>query len=312
MQMHWLQADDDTTPDRFAGDTPVDSESSQRDTREDVFKREHDQLINSEAVQTEKASRENLRRFVESEVERIKPRQEQYEAQQAARAARRDEARQKSKDRAASARAASEDRRAQREEERKEREAKVTDFAEAKRKRALGQVSKQGGEEKSYTARAKAAFYIDKIKSLVNAKYQDQLSDVKEAERSIKGTEVRLRDIKREISSLRLQMSKIRGTYERELMRDDMRAKQHFEQAKKEQLHHEQELRYEESRQKRTQLQLKAQLQKDTYELKELKKLSDKVERARLNRTDPLGELQKLHTELSRYKINLPNLRLAA
>ncbi len=303
--MTWyLQADDE--PEKFAGDTPVDGGESQRDTHENVFKEEHDALINSDAVVKEKASRENLRRFVESEVERIRPRQEQYEAQQAAREASRADARQKAKDRLAAARAASEEQKAKRDAERTEREASLKDQAAAKSNREQGTKSKTGGSDKSYTALAKARILLERAKDMVNTAYEKKRSEGEEIEKEIKDIETRLRHIKEEIADGRRDLSGTRDIYRRGLSEERPDAKKRFEESKKEMLQAEQKLRFEESSQKRSQLRLRAQLQKVSYTEKELKKLVDKVERARLNRSDPIGELLQMEPELRRNRVNLP------
>ncbi|MFO0705133.1 MAG: hypothetical protein U0517_04230 [Candidatus Andersenbacteria bacterium] len=309
--MIWLlRADNDNTPpERIAEDTPLGEKST--DTREDVFKREHDALINSEAVQKEKASRENLRRFVESEVERIKPRQEQFAAQQAASEARREEARQKAKERAAAARAAADEQRA-------EREAKVTGFADAKRKRAEGAEAKTGGELKSYAKRSRAVYYIQQVRTEVDRRYDEMEREVDEADGRIKEIERELRKLTERGRESRHDFGEETRRVKRDVrtVEDQQNLTREVTKLRKELMNEGSDIRIEGNRLRAEKARLQATLNRKRTDLKLFKRLADQVKRVYENRnstlTDPLEELAKLHAELRRYKINLPNLRLAA
>lgn len=310
--MTWfLQQADDDAPDRFAGDTPVDSEGSQRDTREDVFKREHDELINSEAVQQEKSSRENLRRFVASEVERIKPRQEQYEAQQAARQARREQERQRSRDRAEAARLASEERRAQRQAEREEREGGAT-----KNGRANALTSKQGGELKSYAKKSRAVYFIQQIRTDVERRYEELERDLHEQEKRTKEIDRELRDFSEEARDARHDFGEESRTLRRTSEASESDITREVGKKRQELFKQNAQLKLKANRLRAEKARLQATLNTKRTELKRFKRLVEQIRRVYENRnstlTDPFTELERLHSELRRYKIYLPNLRLGA
>ena len=302
--MIWLLRADDTggPADRTVGDTALGNKST--DTKEDVFTQEHNRAV-ADALRVEQ-QREKFVQSQRSRIEKYQPIRERSEAMRAAREERKNRDEQRRRERSDAAR----ERQDKREEEQSGRSSSTNGTHGGVK--SARDTAKEGGQEKSYQARSKANYFITRIKSLIGQQYSALEAQIKSDSKTIRANEDRLRQIKGEKSKLRIDIGKARDTYRQQLRVDAVSAKREFDRTKKDALANEQKLKLEESRIKRAQQELKVSLQKRDNNLKELKKLVDKVERARLDRNDPIGELDKLHTELSKYKINLPNLRLAA
>lgn len=304
---------DDSKPQRFATDVPLGEKAA--DTVEDEFRRQHDALINSEAVEREKEITRQFRLAQEERVEAYRPFKQrkaelraerilQDEQRRAASLERREEARRAAKERSASA-----------VDSKQPQGAKIFDFAEEKKKKLMAAKSTTGGQNKPYVRSARATYFLEQVRAKINERY-DEMEDAiiamqartKEIDKEIKELSDKARTTRHEFGEKvkevrRPQLGVLTSDTTREVTR--LRTQLFKEGAS---------IRTQTSRLRSEKANLNARINTKKSELIRFKRLVDQTRRIYDNRNSRLSntyaDLERLHDELRRWHIYLPALRL--